>query len=208
MRPTVVSVSGFSSDAGKTTVICRLLKLLPGWEAIKITRGHYRSCGKDPEACCVSSMLGEHPHVITDERSTRITGKDTGRFWEAGAANVHWVIGADHQIEEGITEALSRVRADGVFVEGSSFLRYISADYSLMVSGPEVRDIKSSSVRVMPQMNALLITRAEESNQIEQELREKLRSRGSNAFDLPIAFEKDLPQLAAEIVRLHRARTG
>jgi molybdopterin-guanine dinucleotide biosynthesis protein len=208
MRPTIVSVSGFSSDAGKTTVICRLLKLLPGWEAIKITRGHYRSCGKDPEACCVSSMLGEHPHVITDELSTRIAGKDTGRFWEAGAANVHWVIGADHQIEEGITEALSRVRSEGVFVEGSSFLKYVSADYSLMVAAPEVRDIKSSAIRVMSRMNALLITRAEESNQIELLLREKLRSRGSRASDLPIAFDRNLPEVAAEIIRVHRTRTA
>ena len=46
-RPRVIAVGGFSSDTGKTTLICDLLRVFPGWEAIKTTRGHYRSCGKD-----------------------------------------------------------------------------------------------------------------------------------------------------------------
>jgi uridine kinase len=44
--PTIVAVSGLSSNTGKTTLVCELLRRLPGWEAIKLTRGHYRSCGK------------------------------------------------------------------------------------------------------------------------------------------------------------------
>ncbi|HYV07668.1 MAG TPA: hypothetical protein VFB82_23955, partial [Blastocatellia bacterium] len=82
MKPTIVSVSGFSSDVGKTTVLCKLLGMLPGWEAIKVTRGHYRSCGKNPEACCVSPMLGARPLVLSGPAETREPGKDTARFWE------------------------------------------------------------------------------------------------------------------------------
>ena len=48
-RPIIVAVSGLSSNTGKTTLVCELLERLPGWEAIKLTRGHYRSCGKDPK---------------------------------------------------------------------------------------------------------------------------------------------------------------
>jgi len=44
-KPTIVAVSGLSSNTGKTTLVCDLLLRLPGWEAIKLTRGHYRSCG-------------------------------------------------------------------------------------------------------------------------------------------------------------------
>ncbi|HWP52632.1 MAG TPA: hypothetical protein VN476_00790, partial [Pyrinomonadaceae bacterium] len=55
--PTIVAVSGLSSNTGKTTLVCELLRRLPGWEAIKLTRGHYRSCGKDPDGCCVSELL-------------------------------------------------------------------------------------------------------------------------------------------------------
>src|SRR5438093_9665021 len=39
--PTIVAVSGLSSNTGKTTLARELLTRLPGWEAIKLTRGHY-----------------------------------------------------------------------------------------------------------------------------------------------------------------------
>ena len=42
-RPTIVAISGFSSNVGKTTLMCELLHRLPGWEAIKVTRGHSHS---------------------------------------------------------------------------------------------------------------------------------------------------------------------
>src|SRR6185503_13164454 len=119
--PRIVAVSGFSSNVGKTTLVCDLLRELSGWEAIKLTRGHYRSCGRDPAGCCVSDLLRSEPVIRSGRESNYEIGKDTGRFWDAGAANVHWVIVNDDQVEQGITEALSRVRAAGVIVEGNSF---------------------------------------------------------------------------------------
>src|SRR4051812_23551560 len=62
-RPAIVAVSGLSSNTGKTTLVCELIKRLPGWEAIKLTRGHYRSCGKDPNGCCVSDLLQDEPLI-------------------------------------------------------------------------------------------------------------------------------------------------
>jgi hypothetical protein len=53
---TVVAVGGFSSEVGKSTLLCEFLRALPGWEAIKMTRGHYRSCGKDPHATRQSQL--------------------------------------------------------------------------------------------------------------------------------------------------------
>src|SRR5882724_13474403 len=63
MKCTKVAVAGVSSEVGKTTLLCELLREFPGWEAIKMTRGHYRSCGKDPHACCVSHLLGDEPLI-------------------------------------------------------------------------------------------------------------------------------------------------
>ncbi len=51
MSLTKVAIAGISSEVGKTTLLCELLREFPGWEAIKMTRGHYRSCSKDPHAC-------------------------------------------------------------------------------------------------------------------------------------------------------------
>ena len=207
MKPTIVSVSGFSSDVGKTTVLCKLLEMLPGWEAIKVTRGHYRSCGKDPEACCVSPLLGARPLVLSGPAETREPGKDTARFWEAGAAMVHWVVATDEQVEEGIKIALSRVEREGVLIEGGSFLKHIDAHYSIMVASTPVRDIKSSAVRVMPKMNAVFVNKSEPDILIAEELVERLLKRGAALDGKPVYFERDMPLVAQEVMRVHRART-
>src|SRR3954467_8678298 len=134
MIPTTVAICGFSSEVGKTTLLCDLLGAFPGWEAIKMTRGHYRSCGKDPHACCVSHLLGDEPIVKSGFQETYAAGKDTGRYWDAGASNVHWVIVTDDQVERGIGLALDRVNAPGVLIEGNSFLRFIDVDFSVLVA--------------------------------------------------------------------------
>jgi hypothetical protein len=206
MRATTVSISGFSSEVGKTHILCELLRLNPGWEAIKVTRGHYRSCGKNPEACCVSPLLGEKPLVLSDPEQTRAPGKDTGRYWAAGASLVHWVIGVDEQIEEGIKNALEKVGGEGVFIEGGSFLKHVDADYSIMVASPEIKDIKSSAVRVMAKMNALVVNRTEPDPQIAELIRNRLLRRGVMLGETPIYFERDISAIAAEIDRLHQLR--
>src|SRR6185369_12879016 len=94
-RPIVIGVGGYTSNVGKTTLMCELLAAFPGWEAIKTTRGHYRSCGKDPHACCVSHLLKAEPVVRSGREATYERGKDTGRYWDAGASNVHWMITTD-----------------------------------------------------------------------------------------------------------------
>ena len=145
MSFTKVAISGVSSEVGKTTLLCALLREFPGWEAIKITRGHYRSCGKDPHACCVSHLLGDEPLVRSGFRQTYASDKDTGRYWDAGAANVHWVIVTDDQVELGIELALKRVNAPGVLIEGNSFLRSRNVEFAVLVAGGADTKIKSSA---------------------------------------------------------------
>jgi hypothetical protein len=148
-KPTIVAVSGFSSNVGKTTLVCELLRQLPGWEAIKVTRGHYRSCGRDPAGCCVSDLLRDEPVIRSGYAANYQAGKDTGRFWEAGASNVHWLIVKDDQVAQGISEALSRVEAEGVIVEGNSFLEYVTADLAIMCARATGGKIKSSARRTL-----------------------------------------------------------
>ncbi len=156
MYPTIVAVGGFSSEVGKTTLLCELLRAFPGWEAIKMTRGHYRSCGKDPHACCVSHLLSDEPVIRTGREQTYAPGKDTGRYWDAGASNVHWAIVTDAQVEQGISEALRRVRATGVFIEGNSFLKFIAADFTIMAARAGGK-IKPSARRALARADALYL---------------------------------------------------
>lgn len=157
-HPVVIGVGGFTSNVGKTTLLCELLKAFPGWEAIKTTRGHYRSCGKDPHACCVSHLLSEEPLVRSGRVQTYDAGKDTARYWDAGASNVHWLIATDNQIEQGIKEALARVKSPGVFVEGNSFSQFVHTDYFVMVRQAGNDKIKSSARRVVDKASAIYIS--------------------------------------------------
>lgn len=157
-HPFVIGVGGFTSNVGKTTLMCQLLQKFPGWEAIKTTRGHYRSCGKDPRACCVSHLLSEEPLVRSGRAETYEAGKDTGRYWDAGAANVHWLIATDAQLEKGIREALGRVKAPGVFVEGNSFAEFVHTDYFVMVRHAGSEKIKGSARRALSKASAIYVS--------------------------------------------------
>ena len=157
-HPVIIGIGGYTSNVGKTTLLCELLKAFPGWEAIKTTRGHYRSCGKDPKACCVSHLLSEEPLVRSGRAETYAFGKDTGRYWEAGAANVHWLICTDNQVEEGIKQALAKVKSPGVFVEGNSFTEFVSPDHFVMVRQAGSSRIKSSAKRLISKATAIYVS--------------------------------------------------
>ena len=210
MASAVVAVSGFSSEVGKTTLVCDLLSALPGWEAIKVTRGHYRSCGKDPHACCVSHLLGDEPLVRSGRAQTYAPGKDTGRYWDAGASNVHWVIATDSQVEQGIRLALARVAAPGVVVEGNSFLEFVEADFALMVARAEGGKVKPSARRALKKSSALYLS-DEAENIAAAPARERFTRWAQGAAErdligtLPVYTRDELPRLVA---RINEARAG
>jgi molybdopterin-guanine dinucleotide biosynthesis protein len=191
MRHTIVSISGLSSDTGKTSLICDLLASNPGWEAIKVTRGHYRSCGKDPHACCVSHLLSDKPLVLSGYDQTYKSGKDTGRFWDSGAKNVHWVIATSDQVEAGIKIALDRVNTPGVLIEGNTFLKYIDADYSIMVARPPFESVKSSARSVLGKMDALYLSFCEPDETTVAELMSKLNRNNLTFDNIPVFSERD-----------------
>jgi molybdopterin-guanine dinucleotide biosynthesis protein len=156
--PTIIAVGGFESNVGKTTLICDLLRAFPGWEAIKTTRGHYRSCGRAEDTCCVSGLLGDHATVYSGRDETFAPGKDTGRYWEAGALNVHWVIGTGKQIEDGIKIALGRVKAPGVFIEGNTITQFVSTDFFVQVTPSNPSRIKPSAKRALAHTRAVYVS--------------------------------------------------
>ena len=201
-RPMIVGVGGFTSEVGKTTLLCNLLEMFPGWEAIKTTRGHYRSCGKDPQACCVSHLLQDKPLIKSGKLETYESGKDTGRYWDSGAANVHWVIATDDQLEEGIKEALGRVTSEGVFVEGNSFSSYVETDLFVMVARADLPQIKRTARNVLDQVSAVYLSdRGGEARESFKQLTAKLKLRMSG--NVPLVFSSnEVAQLAERVRRL------
>jgi molybdopterin-guanine dinucleotide biosynthesis protein len=201
-RPTIVAVSGFSSNVGKTTLVCELLRHLPGWEAIKLTRGHYRSCGRDPAGCCVSDLLREEAVIRSGRDGNYQAGKDTGCFWDAGAANVHWVIARDGQVAQGITEALARVKSEGVIVEGNSCLDYVDADLTIMCARPEGGTIKSSARRALAKSDVLFLSTFDQEPQAAKRQFEKFILSLSWSLDvtrLPIITRADIRYVLSRV---------
>jgi hypothetical protein len=202
--PTIVAVSGFSSNVGKTTLVCDLLRRLPGWEAIKLTRGHYRSCGRDPAGCCVSDLLREEPVIRSGREANYETGKDTGRFWDAGASNVHWVIVKDDQVECGIKEALTRVRAEGVVFEGNSLLDYVKPDLAVMCARAEGGKVKPSARQALAKADLLYLSSLDADGvTARKQFAEWRASLNINLdFDgIPVLTSDDLTQLLLQIHR-------
>src|SRR5437868_5638274 len=203
-RPIIVAVSGFSSNVGKTTLVCELLRQLPGWEAIKLTRGHYRSCGRDPAGCCVSDLLRDEAVVRSGRETNYEKGKDTGHFWDAGASNVHWVIVKDDQVKRGIDEALARVEADGVIVEGNSFLEYMRADLMIMCARSDGGKIKPSAQKVVASSDFLYLSTLDANATSAKRQFEQFRAGLNFPIDLsnvPIITREDLPMLWSRIYR-------
>ena len=196
----VVAIAGSSSNVGKTTLACELLRRLPGWEAVKVTKGHFRSCGKDPHACCVSHLLSDRPLVASDRARTDVPGKDTGRYWAAGAAGVHWVVATRDAVAEGVREALARVRpgAPGVLVEGTGFVLEVDVDLAVMAIGSHPRELKASALRALPRMDVLYAGAVERGDTApEAALARLLGRRGVTSPLPPLLFEPDLGRLAA-----------
>lgn len=202
-RPIIVAVSGLSSNTGKTTLVCDLLERLAGWEAIKLTRGHYRSCGKDPQGCCVSDLIRDEPLVRSGRQENYEAGKDTGRFWDAGAPNVHWVIAGEDQVEDGIKQALSRVQAAGVIVEGNSFLDFVDADFAIMCARAGENRMKTSARRTQEKADAVYLSTIDDSDGVRARRRFEEWSAGLsmqlNLNGLPVFTRKDIPRLVEMI---------
>ena len=189
-RPLIVGVGGFTSEVGKTTLLCNLLKMFPGWEAIKTTRGHYRSCGKDPHTCCVSHLLQDKPLIKSGKSETYEPGKDTGRYWDSGAVNVHWVIATDDQLEEGIKEALARVTSKGVFIEGNSFSSYVPTDFFVMVARADLPQIKRTARSVLDHVSAVYLSdRSGEARESFEDLAKKIKF--ESAGNVPAVFSSN-----------------
>jgi hypothetical protein len=125
-------------------------------------------------------------------------GKDTGRYWDAGAVNVHWVIVTDDQVERGIKEAIARVNAPGVFIEGNSILEFIQADFVLMVSRAGGGKIKGSGRQALSRCSAIyLSTNPGEANDAKARFAAWRKTSAVDKLigDLPIYCAEDLATL-------------
>jgi len=154
--PTIV-IGGHTRNIGKTSVVAGLIAGLPqmNWTAMKITQFGHGICSANGEPC--DCETADHTIAISEERDAT-TGTDTSRFLAAGANKVFWVRTRQGQL----AEAMPRLRrllaeSENAIIESNSILRFLEPDLSLSVLDPAMSDFKSSALRYIDRVDALVL---------------------------------------------------
>jgi molybdopterin-guanine dinucleotide biosynthesis protein len=130
----IICVAGASSGVGKTTVACGMLRHLPGWAALKVTRSHRHGPCPHRKGCNVCATLQQPYRLLEMAPGKDVPGKDTWRLREAGASRVLWLIARPEAVQRGLKDALRKLKsAPGVVVEGNSAVPLVGADLVVMV---------------------------------------------------------------------------
>ncbi len=111
------------------------------------------------------------------------------------------------RLSQGIGQALDRVRAPGVLIEGNSFLSFIETDFAVMVARPDDGRIKASARRALGKTSALFVFEdGEGAVTAPDALATWGRGPGLHGLidALPVYTPDELPQLIARLEEIHR----
>jgi hypothetical protein len=136
-------------------------------------------------------------------------GKDSGRYWDAGATNVHWLIATDAQVDLGITQTLARVNAPGVFIEGNSFTEYVRPDFFIMVARAGDLKLKPTARQALTRVSAVYLSDSgsvADKVRVRKFLSETLPASESSA--LPVHGAAEFSQLISLVQRLDSGAVG
>ena len=129
----IIVVSGEKSGIGKTYVARRLLNILLGWSALKVTVSKKEGCPHG-RSCGICAGIKKPVYIIKDRKIINQKGKDTARLKESGAKQVIWLKARREGLREGLAKALSAFSdCEGVVIEGSSVLKFIQPDINIHV---------------------------------------------------------------------------
>jgi molybdopterin-guanine dinucleotide biosynthesis protein len=130
----IICVARASSGVGKTTVACGMLRHLPGWAALKVTRCHRDHPCPHQKGCNVCEALTQPYRLLKMTADNDVPDKDTWRLREAGASRVLWLMAQPEAVRRGLKHALRLLEsAPGVVVEGNSAVPLAGADLVVMV---------------------------------------------------------------------------
>jgi len=167
-----ICVTGSSSNAGKTTLCEELLEALDlrgrACVALKITRTHLDTCPRQNDGCGVCDDLDQPFRLIRDLPTLDVSGKDTGRYLAAGAAEVLWLIVDPAHMGAGVRAALDAVPRDAILVaEGNSFKDHVTGDTLTAMAMTDGLEMKDSARHVIDRVDVFVgndATGAESSN--------------------------------------------
>ncbi len=174
----IITVSGSSKDVGKSSLAAFLASRCPGCAAMKVSVHGRRPPGE--------------PIVEEGEVSGR-PDTDTARLRAAGARPVLWVRSTPETLGEDVREALSRLEAPAVIVEGNSVLRHLEPDFAVFVMSTAFDDFKPSAFEALARAHTVVVNGLEDIG-------------GERALELERAIKAHNPRakvvMAAELGRV------
>ena len=112
------------------------------------------------------------------------------------------IVGED-QVEDGIKEALSRVKTEGVVVEGNSFLDYITADFSIICARAGENRMKASARRTLERADSLYLSTLDDCDSRTARARfNEWRAAAIikiNLDQIPVLTREDVPEMISRI---------
>ncbi|HEV8366867.1 MAG TPA: hypothetical protein VGQ39_02855 [Pyrinomonadaceae bacterium] len=117
----------------------------------------------------------------------------------------------DGQVEDGIRQGLARVEADGVIIEGNSFLEYVDADLAVMCTRSEGGKVKPSARRALAKSGFLYLSAIDTDGFTARRQFEEFRAGLNIDLDLnhlPILTHEDLPTLISRIYQRENLAQG
>lgn len=148
----LIVVGGQTKHAGKTTLICNIIRSFPQckWIAVKFT--------PHPHAASDTGQLAAGPGWSISEQYSSSDGNDTAKFLLAGADRALLMYSeAAHFPEAGANLLQCVSNGNNAVIESSSVVNLLRADLSLLVIDPSRADFKSSAKEQLTSADALLL---------------------------------------------------
>jgi len=206
-RP-IITVSGFCSGVGKTSLVEFLIRRLRPIAALKVTvvDSGLAGCPID-RACGVCEALRAPYRIVTERRRLEMPRKDTGRYAAAGAHPVVWVQTRGDCLDEALAAGLAAAAAGpgGVVVEGNTPVTRLEPDVAIMVDQLDRRETKPSATAILDRIQvAVLNRRAGERAEGVSQARARLLGDlpGTEVFELDVRA----PGATGERLMIHLSR--
>ena len=151
MMKTIV-IAGSGSGCGKTTLAVRLIKMLPGWAAIKV------------------SPSDLYTVVVDDPAAINEPGKDTALMAAAGASHVVWVQSSMPELKETLPLAMNLAGdVPGIIIEGNAAADAIVPDTLIFVLGADLQ-IKPGAERLLERADVVVVNAEEMPEGAEEQI--------------------------------------
>jgi hypothetical protein len=194
-RPIIIAAP--SANCGKTELSCRLIRALPGAQALKITRFHREShCpvhginehGEDNCDGCAPAPAGFE--LVEDDAVLRTPGKDSDRMLQAGASPVYWLRAAPHVFEYALSAAMKRFDpARPLVLEGNSAATVTGFKGEVVLLWPQrTRGVKASVLPALRRVDHLVLVETGGARPWPNTLKSALSRIGLKQTDLPPAL--------------------